>query len=98
MVNEKKARINFYITEVQQKRMKELMNLHGYPNLNQCAKYLMQRGMSIECNQSGIIQTNEQIEEMLEIMKTDVAVVSSTATESQVCENTIPMNLDEESK
>ena len=98
MGNEKRARVNFYLTEVQVKRMTELMDLHGYPNLNQCAKYLMQRGMSIECNQSGIIHTNEQLEEMVSMLKTDVAGLSSTATESQVCENTIELDLGEEAK
>ena len=97
-MGEKKARVNFYLTEVQVKRMEELMDLHGYPNLNQCAKYLMQRGMSIECNQSGIIHTNSQLEEMVGILRDDVASISSTATESQVCENTIPLELGEESK
>ena len=97
-MGEKKARVNFYLTEVQVKRMEELMDLHGYPNLNQCAKYLMQRGMSIECNQSGIIHTNAQLEEMVGILRDDVASISSTATESQVCENTIPLELGEESK
>jgi hypothetical protein len=97
-MGEKKARVNFYLTEVQVKRMEELMDLHGYPNLNQCAKYLMQRGMSIECNQSGIIHTNAQLEEMVGILRDDVASISSTATESQVCENTIPLELGEEAK
>ena len=97
-MGDKKARVNFYLTEVQVKRMEELMDLHGYPNLNQCAKYLMQRGMSIECNQSGIIHTNAQLEEMVGILRDDVASISSTATESQVCENTIPLELGEESK
>ena len=97
-MGEKKARVNFYLTEVQVKRMEELMDLHGYPNLNQCAKYLMQRGMSIECNQSGIIHTNAQLEEMVGILRDDVASISSTATESQVCENTIPLELGEDAK
>ena len=97
-MGDKKARVNFYLTEVQVKRMEELMDLHGYPNLNQCAKYLMQRGMSIECNQSGIIHTNAQLEEMVGILRDDVASISSTATESQVCENTIPLELGEEAK
>ena len=68
MGNDKKVRINFYLTEVQAKRMEELMNLHGYPNFNQCAKYLMQRGMSIEFNQSGITHKNPQLEEMVGIL------------------------------
>lgn len=96
MGNEKRARVNFYLTEVQVKRMTELMELHGYPNLNQCAKYLMMRGMSIECNQSGIIHTNESLEEMVSLLKTDVGVLSSTTTESQKRDNTIPLALAEE--
>ena len=91
----KKARVNIYLSEVQQERMEELCRLHGHNNLSQCAKFLLQRGLIIECSSAGIIHTNEKIDDMLEIMKTDVAGLSSTATESQVRDNTINLDFEE---
>ena len=91
----KKARVNIYLSEVQQERMEELCKLHGHTNLSQCAKFLLQRGLIIECSAAGIIHTNEKIDDMLAIMKTDVAGLSSTATESQVRDNTINLDFEE---
>ena len=96
MVEIKKARVNFYISEVQKERIQELCRLHGYQNINQAAKFLFQRGLVVECSSAGIIHTNEKLEEMVDIMRSDVAVLSSTATESQVCNNTIPLDLEED--
>ena len=96
MVEIKKARVNFYISEVQKERIQELCRLHGYQNINQAAKFLFQRGLVVDCSSAGIIHTNEKLEEMVDIMRGDVAVLSSTATESQVCNNTIPLDLEED--
>ena len=91
---EKNVRINFYVTPTQVKRMEELMELHGYANINQTAKFLYMRGLEIVSNLSGIIKTNDNMDEMVEIMRAEVAGLSSTATESQVCDNTVPLQLD----
>ena len=96
MVEIKKARVNFYISEVQKERINELIGLHGYQNINQACKFLFQRGLVVECSSAGIIHTNEKLDEMVSIMRNDVAVLSSTATESQVCNNTIPLELEED--
>tara|TARA_B100000212_G_C27347105_1_gene521850 strand:- start:489 stop:782 length:294 start_codon:yes stop_codon:yes gene_type:complete len=91
---EKNARINFYVTPTQVKRMEELMELHGYANINQTAKFLYMRGLEIVSNLSGIIKTNENMDEMVELMRSEVAGLSSTATQSQVRDNTVEMSLD----
>ena len=96
MDGEKRTRVNFYISEVQKQRMQELCDLHGHTSVNQCAKYLLQRGLTIECSSSGIIHTNEKLDEMVDLFKQDSLLGGScsTATESQVRENTIPMELE----
>jgi|TARA_E500000178_G_C16984151_1_gene737328 hypothetical protein len=91
---EKRARVNFYVTPTQVKRMEELMELHGYANINQTAKFLYMRGLEIVSNLSGIIKTNDNMDEMVEIMRNEVAGLSSTATQSQVRDNTVQMTLD----
>ena len=75
--------------------MQELCDLHGHSNINQCAKFLMQRGLTIECSSSGIIMTNEKLDDMMDIMQTEISSGGScsTATESQVRDNTIEMEL-----
>jgi len=97
----KKKRINFYISDVQQERMEELCRLHGHASVNQCAKFLLQRGLIVECSSAGIINTNDKLEEMLDIMKTEidensVSGLSSTATESQVWDKTKEIEFSED--
>ena len=93
---EKNARINFYVTPTQVKRMQELMELHGYANINQTAKFLYMRGLEIVSNLSGIIKTNDSMDEMVEIMRSEVAGLSSTATESQVWDKTKEIEFSED--
>lgn len=95
-MTDEKHRLNFYISGVQKQRMQELCDLHGHSNLTQCAKFLMQRGLTIECSASGIITTNDKLSDMMEIMQNELSSVDgacSTATESQVRDNTVPLEL-----
>ena len=66
-------RINFIASDVQTQRMQELCDLHGHTNINQCAKYLLQRGLTIECSSAGIITTNDNISRMIESLDSMVA-------------------------
>lgn len=66
-------RINFIASDVQTERMQELCDLHGHTNINQCAKYLLQRGLTIECSSAGIITTNDNISRMIESLDNMVA-------------------------
>ena len=66
-------RINFIASDVQTQRMQELCDLHGHTNINQCAKYLLQRGLTIECSSAGIITTNDNISRMIESLDNMVA-------------------------
>ena len=88
-------RLQINISDVQEQRMQELCDLHGHSNINQCAKFLMQRGLTIECSSSGIIMTNEKLDDMMDIMQTEISSGGScsTATESQARDNTIEMEL-----
>lgn len=98
MGNEKRHRLGFHISEVQKQRMEELCNLHGHSNITQCAKFLMQRGLTIECSASGIITTNDKLTEMMDIMSTELGATDggscSTATGSHFRDNTIKLDLD----
>ena len=97
MVNEKRHRLGFHISEVQKKRMEELCDLHGHSNITQCAKFLMQRGLTIECSASGIITTNDKLSEMMDVMQNELASDGgscSTATESHIRDNTIKLDLE----
>ena len=91
-----KHRLNFHISEVQKQRMLELCDLHGHSNLTQCAKFLMQRGLTIECSSAGIITTNEKLGEMMDMMGEELNSIGgscSTATESQKRDNTIKLEI-----
>ena len=66
-------RINFIASDVQTERMQELCDLHGHSNINQCAKYLLQRGLTIECSSAGILTTNDNLSKMIEAMDNMVA-------------------------
>ena len=91
---QKNGRVNFYITPTQVQRMQELMEAHGYANINQTAKYLFMRGLEVASNLAGVIRTNDSLKEMVEIMDNEVAGLSSTATESHFRDNTIEMSFD----
>ena len=94
---QKNVRLNFYITPTQVQRMQELMDAHGYANINQTAKYLFMRGLEVASNLAGVIRTNDSLKEMVEIMDNEVAGLSSTATQSQIRDNTIEMSFDSKS-
>ena len=66
-------RINFIASDVQTQRMQELCDLHGHSNINQCAKYLLQRGLTIECSSAGIITANDNIGRMIDSLDSMVA-------------------------
>lgn len=66
-------RINFIASDVQTERMQELCDLHGHSNINQCAKYLLQRGLTIECSSAGIITTNDNLSKMIQSLDNMVA-------------------------
>ena len=66
-------RINFTISDVQAERMQELCDLHGYANINQCSKYLLQRGLTIECSSAGILTTNDRLKDMVDAFEQNVA-------------------------
>lgn len=66
-------RINFIASDVQTQRMQELCDLHGHPNINQCAKYLLQRGLTIECSSAGIINANDNLSKMIDQLDNYVA-------------------------
>ena len=66
-------RINFTISDVQVERMEDLCKLHGYQNVSQCCKYLLQRGLTIECASAGILTTNDRLAEMAEVLQSTVA-------------------------
>lgn len=66
-------RINFIASDVQTARMQELCDLHGHSNINQCAKYLLQRGLTIECSSAGIITTNDNLSKMIQSLDNMVA-------------------------
>ena len=74
--------------------MEELMEAHGYANINQTAKYLFMRGLEVASNLAGVVRTNDTLKDMVEIMDNEVAGLSSTATQSQVRDNTIEMSFD----
>ena len=66
-------RINFTISDVQVARMQELCDLHGHTNISQCAKYLIQRGLTIECSTAGILTTNDRLNDMVDAFRDSVA-------------------------
>ena len=66
-------RITFIASDVQTERMQELCELHGHANINQCAKYLLQRGLTIECSSAGILTTNDNLSRMIESLDNMVA-------------------------
>jgi hypothetical protein len=87
-------RINFTASDVQTQRMQELCDLHGYQNVNQCAKYLLQRGLTIECSSAGILTTNDKLAEMIEVMDRSVAD-TVVPPQSLINENlTAPLNFE----
>ena len=93
-------RINFTISDVQAERMQELCDLHGHQNISQCSKYLLQRGLTIECSTAGILTTNDKLTEMVDAFRD--ASVADTVVPPQSLKfenNTLEMDLenDEES-
>jgi hypothetical protein len=66
-------RVNFTISDVQVERMQELCDLHGYSNVSQCCKYLLQRGLTIECSTAGILTTNDRLGDIVDAFNTSVA-------------------------
>ena len=90
-------RINFTISDIQQERMQELCELHGYANINQCCKYLLQRGLTIECSSAGIITTNDRLSEMVEVFRDNVAdtVVPPQSLKFENTTSELDLNTDE---
>ena len=66
-------RINFIASDIQTERMQELCDLHGHANINQCAKFLLQRGLTIECSSACIINTNDNLSRLIDSMDNIVA-------------------------
>ena len=90
-------RINFTISDVQVERMQELCDLHGHTNIAQCAKYLIQRGLTIECSTAGILTTNDRLTEMVDAFR-DVSVAEPVGPPQglKVENNTLEMDLENE--
>ena len=89
-------RINFTISDVQVERMQELCDLHGHTNISQCAKYLIQRGLTIECSTAGILTTNDRLSEMVDAFKSE-PLVADTVVPPQSLKfenNTLEMDLE----
>lgn len=89
-------RINFTISDVQVERMQELCDLHGHTNISQCAKYLIQRGLTIECSTAGILTTNDRLSEMVDAFK-DGTLVADPVVPPQSLKfenNTLEMDLE----
>ena len=90
-------RINFTISDVQVERMQELCDLHGHTNISQCAKYLIQRGLTIECSTAGILTTNDRLTEMVDAFR-DVNVADTVVPPQSLKfeNNTLEMDLENE--
>ena len=90
-------RINFTISDVQVERMQELCDLHGHTNIAQCAKYLIQRGLTIECSTAGILSTNDRLSEMVDAFKDGIVADTVVPPQSLKFENeTIELDLQNE--
>ena len=90
-------RINFTISDVQEERMKELCELHGHTNIAQCCKYLLQRGLTIECSTAGILTTNDRIAEMVDAFRESSVADTVVPPQSLKFENnTLEMDLENE--
>ena len=91
-------RINFTISDVQVERMQELCDLHGHTNISQCAKYLIQRGLTIECSTAGILTTNDRLSEMVDAFKTETLVADTVVPPQSLKfeNNTLEMDLENE--
>ena len=75
--------------------MQELCNLHGHTNISQCAKYLIQRGLTIECSTAGILTTNDRLKEMVDAFS-DVSVADTVVPPQSLKfeNNTLEMDLE----
>jgi hypothetical protein len=89
-------RVNITISDVQAERMEELCELHGHENVTQCVKYLVQRGLTIECSTAGILTTNDRLGEMLETMKTDVGGLVVPPQSPKFRNSTLPIEFENE--
>lgn len=90
-------RINFTISDIQAERMQELCDLHGHQNISQCCKYLLQRGLTIECSTAGILTTNDRLSEMVDAFKDGMVADTVVPPQSLKFENdTIELDLETE--
>jgi hypothetical protein len=87
-------RVNFTVSDVQVERMQELCDLHGYSNISQCCKYLLQRGLTIECSTAGILTTNDRLGEMVEAFNASVVDTVVPPQSLKFENNTLEMDLE----
>ena len=95
-----KPRVNLYLSDGQKKRLEEIMEVQGHPNLSSTAKYCFQRGLEVTCSSVGIYSTHGAIENMVNTIKDDLEETlemrqgtSNTLQGETIVDKTTPLNL-----
>jgi hypothetical protein len=89
-------RVYITISDVQEERMAELCKLHGHQNVTQCVKYLVQRGLTVECSSAGIITTNDRLGDLLDTMRSDVGGLVVPPQSPKFENSTLPIEFENE--
>ena len=97
---EPKPRVNLDLSDGQKKRLEEIMEVQGHPNLSSTEKYCFQRGLEVTCSSIGIYSTHGAIENMVATIKEDLDETlqmkqgtSNTLQGETIVDKTTPLNL-----